>query len=97
MARPGVMHRFYVSKKWHSVRRQVIHRAKGLCELCGMPGNTVHHIKHINEANVSNVNVSLNLDNLMLLCTDCHADEHAHTDEIRRGLKFTKAGDLVER
>lgn len=50
--------------------------ATGTCEMCGKPGKEVHHIVHLTPENVSDPNISLNQDNLMLLCTECHSKVH---------------------
>lgn len=59
----------------------------GLCERClkkGLivPGEIVHHKIHITPDNVNDPAVTLNPDNLELLCRDCHAEEH--TDRRKR-------------
>lgn len=56
--------------------------AGGLCERClkrGLivPGEIVHHKIYITPANVDNPSITLNPENLELVCRDCHAEEHA--------------------
>ena len=72
---------FYKSKQWQKVREICISRAGGLCEECAKqgiikPAVVAHHIKPITKANVNNPEITLNLDNLMALCMDCHAKKH---------------------
>ena len=38
----------------------------------------MHHKVHLTPDNINDPDVSLNADNLMLLCRDCHAMEHKH-------------------
>lgn len=72
---------FYKSKAWQRARTQVIQRANGLCERClasgqYKPGVIVHHKEYITPANINNPNITLNLNNLELVCEDCHNKEH---------------------
>lgn len=72
---------FYKSNAWRKVRDDYWRRRKGLCERClrkGLlvPGEEVHHIKRLTKANINNPAITLNPDNLELLCKDCHHAEH---------------------
>lgn len=73
--------KFYGSRRWKNLRKTVWTRDHGLCQRCmekGIirPGTTVHHKIELNESNYSNENISLNPDNLITLCRDCHAAIH---------------------
>ncbi len=73
---------FYKSKAWQECRRVYKNKARGLCERCltkGIitPGEIVHHKVHLTERNIRDPNVSLNFNNLELVCRDCHALYHA--------------------
>ena len=72
---------FYGSSAWQETRKAYTKSVGGLCERClqkGIykPGVIVHHKKHITPLNVTDPNVTLAWDNLMLLCRECHADVH---------------------
>lgn len=72
---------FYKSKAWQACRASYLKQARGLCEQClkrGLytPADTVHHITHITPQNINDPSVTLNTDNLMALCRDCHAEQH---------------------
>lgn len=72
---------FYKSKAWQDCRAAYVKRVGGLCERClarGMyvPGVIVHHKMHITPNNINDPAVTLNPDNLELLCRDCHGNEH---------------------
>lgn len=72
---------FYQSAAWKRARQTVIKRANGLCERCKaagqfVPGVIVHHKEYITPGNIHDANVTLNLDNLELVCEDCHNKEH---------------------
>lgn len=72
---------FYKSKTWQRCRAEYVKQAKGLCENClkkGLyrSGEIVHHKTALTPDNISNPAVTLNFDNLQLLCRDCHAIAH---------------------
>lgn len=79
---------FYKSKAWETCRAGYIKSVGGLCEDClakGIytPGDTVHHIEHITQQNINNPEITLNWNNLRLVCRQCHADEHKKKDNRR--------------
>ena len=72
---------FYKTVAWKRCREAYAKSVGGLCERCldkGMyvPGEIVHHKVHLNPNNITDPNVSLNWDNLELVCRKCHGDEH---------------------
>lgn len=81
---------FYTSKVWEKTRRVFVKYKGGLCERClakGIynPGVIVHHKIHITPENVGDPSVTLNFDNLELVCRECHADVHSS----KEGKRFT--------
>lgn len=50
--------------------------AGSLCEKCDAIGTEVHHKIRLTPENVNDPEISLNQDNLMLLCNECHNKEH---------------------
>lgn len=53
----------------------------GLCEDCAKkgkvtPAEEVHHIKFITPENINDPNVTLNWNNLVALCRECHRKRH---------------------
>lgn len=73
---------FYNTKAWQHCRDSYRASVGGLCERCYkkgliVPGEIVHHKIHITPKNVNDPNITLNFDNLELLCRDCHGAEHA--------------------
>lgn len=73
--------RFYKSRAWRECRDAYIKSVGGLCERClerGLytPGEIVHHKKHITPDNIDDPTVTLNWDNLMLVCRNCHGELH---------------------
>jgi len=72
----------YKTRQWRKVRDYVWKRDKGLCQTCLKRGvingaDIVHHIIHIDKNNVTDESITLNPDNLVSLCRDCHAKEHS--------------------
>ena len=74
--------RFYHSKQWNDVRKAYKLYRHNLCERCGGVGYIVHHKKYINSSNIFNPEVTLNFENLELLCLDCHNKEHLAEFEL---------------
>lgn len=64
-----------------------------LCRRCFAPAEEVHHITHLTEENINDVSISLNPENLMALCRDCHQREHSH-DRASGNLKQKVLGDV---
>lgn len=88
--------KFYTSKAWKDCRSAYFSFRYGLCERCGGIGKIVHHKIYINKKNIDNVNVTLNFDNLELLCQDCHNREHILKSSVtRRDVKFDEHGNLI--
>lgn len=66
----------YDSKEWAQVREGVLARDRYVCQICGRPAQEVHHIVHLSKLNVMDPKISLNPDNLISLCRDCHCAQH---------------------
>lgn len=67
---------FYRSKEWKTVREFCILRDHHACVKCGKPAEEVHHIIHLTPDNINNIQITLNPDNLICLCKECHFAEH---------------------
>lgn len=68
--------KFYKSSLWEKTRENALRRDKYLCVKCGRPAEVVHHKIHLSLENVDNPEISLNIDNLESLCSECHFKEH---------------------
>lgn len=71
----------YKSKNWQNVRDFVMSRDARLCQDCLKKGRVtiaeeVHHIIPVTAENVNDPNITLNPDNLVSLCRECHAARH---------------------
>ena len=89
--------RFYKSKQWQACRLAYIKSVGGLCENCLKnncynPGVIVHHIVPLTPHNIECPEITMNFDNLRLLCRDCHAAQHS--TRIRR-YKVDDFGQVV--
>ena len=72
---------FYSSKTWQDCRNGYKAYRRHLCEDClarglYVPGDIVHHVVELTPENIGDPNVSLNWDNLRLVCRQCHGDVH---------------------
>ena len=80
---------FYNSKSWLVLREQKFNDANGLCEKCLEKGIVkcgieVHHKIPIEE----NWSKRLDYDNLILLCKECHQEEHSRSGSLNEFLKI---------
>ena len=95
----------YHSRRWRDhVRPDVVARDHGLCQVClrhGVvtPGEIVHHIIELTPENVGDPAIAYGLDNLELVCRDCHSKLHPETNPrkpcTREGFAFDPYGNLV--
>jgi len=90
---------FYNSKRWKFVRNAYVQSRFGICERCGAPNSKqVHHKIWLDEVNINDPDISLNFDNLELLCDTCHQNEHhCFGSATIEGLSFDASGMLVKR
>ena len=73
--------KFYKSKQWQKCRDGFTASKRGLCEEClkqGIykPGVIVHHKTPLTPETINDPTVTLDWDNLELLCRDHHALAH---------------------
>ena len=92
MKKPKVLHNFYKSPKWQAAREAKIMSVNGLCERCGKVGTEVHHKERLTIENLNDSSISLNEDNLELLCRDCHNQEHKR---FIKYIEFDTEGNLI--
>ena len=92
--------KFYNSKQWIKCREAYKQSVNGLCERClskgkYVPGDEVHHKIYLTPENINDPNITLSFENLELLCSSCHNNEHHSTDVTAEGLCFNEHGELV--
>lgn len=88
---------FYKSTEWDKVRKYVLMRDKYKCQVCNKPAQEVHHKIHLSPENIWNISITLNPDNLISLCRDCHFNQHKQ-DKAEGKKKYDKEkhGDCAE-
>ena len=92
MKKPKVLHNFYKSDIWKLAREIKIRSVNGRCERCGGIGQEVHHRQRVTVDNLDDTSVSLNPENLELLCRDCHNKEH---ERFGNKVLFDSDGNLL--
>ena len=75
---------FYKSKTWQQCRDGYVRSVGGLCEVClaqGLytPGVIVHHLVHLTPENIKDPTITLDWNNLQLVCRACHEKAHKRT------------------
>lgn len=73
--------KFYSSKAWQTCRNEYAAKRHHLCEDClrrGIyrPGTIVHHKIELDPVNIEHPEITLDFNNLELLCRDCHRKVH---------------------
>lgn len=89
---------FYNTISWQRCRDNYVKSVGGLCEKClskGIisQGEIVHHKIHLNAQNITIDSISLNPDNLELLCRQCHSD--SHTNNPRKRYSIGADGSVI--
>ena len=79
---------FYKSKEWIELRNYKFAESDGYCEKCYKEGKKiqgieVHHIIPIEK----DWSKRLDYYNLILLCRDCHNEQHDRVSELQKFLK----------
>lgn len=89
--------RLYKSLAWQQTREAYAKSVGGLCEIClskGLynAGEIVHHKVHITPENINDPNITLNWENLELVCRECHASLH---DRRKRRYSLDDMGRVI--
>lgn len=82
--------RFYKTKTWKNISALYKLSKHGICERCGGIGEIVHHKHYITSKNINEPEVTMNFDNLELLCRTCHNQEHFSSND------FDADGNIVQ-
>lgn len=98
------MFKFYRSREWESFRQVVINdrlNEQGLtiCEHCHKPivkpyDCILHHVIELTEENHTDVNISLNPDNIMLVHHRCHSRIHDKLGYVQRQVYIVHGSPL---
>lgn len=86
---------FYQSKVWEQTRNAYYKSKLGMCERCNSCNGKmiVHHKVYINDRNVNDYSITLDFNNLELLCIDCHNKEHFKN---KIPYEFDEQGNLIK-
>jgi 5-methylcytosine-specific restriction enzyme A len=88
---------FYDSLPWKKLRDAYKKAKFGICERCFNPAKIVHHKIHLDKSNVNKSEISLNWDNLELMCVECHNKHHYRKYNILpSGYKFDECGQIIK-
>ena len=93
---------FYKTQAWKRCRAGIWSRDRGLCVDCmrrGIitPAEEVHHIEPLTPENITDPSVTLNPENLVSLCRECHKDRHDKLDGRNRRYKIDESGKVTAR
>ncbi|WP_264229567.1 HNH endonuclease [Acholeplasma laidlawii] len=83
---------FYGSPAWKKQRKYRLMMDNYKCARCGGLAVDVHHKTKLTSHNVSNLDISMNLDNLESICRGCHNKE---THRKSSPYKFDSDGNLI--
>lgn len=94
--------RFYNSKEWRKCRAHFIAQRiaidGGLCQVCRQEqGYIVHHKTILTPDNITNPDITLNEENLLFECKQCHDREEAHLYGEAPRCIFDINGNPIER
>lgn len=90
--------KFYDSPQWRACRDFMMAKYNFICQKCKeKPAEIVHHIIWLNPNNINDPTITLNEENLIPVCRDCHALIHEGASPTVDGLMFNENGELIER
>lgn len=109
----GIRKSFYQSKLWKQVKNNIWLKQSCLCAICHKPvyvngisdyipkdkrrTGIVHHKVWLDDSNVYDENFSINEDNLIGICKECHENEHHKDISTRKEFMFDEQGNLIKR
>lgn len=102
LEKEGRLYKFYQSKEFKKLRKQVIKNSHGECQECLKKhprrltkGTIVHHIKHVDKY----PELALSIENLELVCSRCHWELHPekHEKELKAQHRTLKKEVTKER
>ncbi len=94
MKKPKILHNFYKSTVWQ-VARQIKYKNKmvSVNDVAWLV-KKIHHKIRLTIDNVKDPTISINQENLELLCKDCHNKEHKRFTKEK---EFDSDGNLIPR
>ena len=109
----GIRRKFYNSKAWNDVRLSVWLKQNLLCNRCHKPvyvdgisdyipkgqrrTGIVHHKIWLDNNNIQDDNITIDEDNLIGVCKECHEEIHHANISCRKDMMFDKDGNIIPR
>lgn len=109
----GIRKDFYQSKAWKQVRKNIWIKQNLLCAICNKPvyvdglseylpkekrrTGIVHHKIWLDNNNIEDDNITLNEDNLIGICKECHELVHHENKSCRKDMIFDEDGYIIKR
>lgn len=109
----GARRYFYNSKLWKDVRKSIWIKQNLLCAICGRPvyvdgiseylpkdrrrTGIVHHKIWLDNNNIEDDDITINEDNLIGVCKECHENIHHSNMSCRKDLQFDEDGNIKPR
>ena len=107
----GVRKDFYNSKLWKQVRKNIWIKQNLLCANCYKPvyvdglsdyipkenrrTGIVHHKIWLDNNNIMDDNITIDENNLIGVCLDCHNRIHSGSSSIRKEFEFDEEGNII--
>ena len=88
---------FYNSPAWKRTRAAYRLAVGGLCDICwskgiAKAGEIVHHKEPLTPQNINDPHITLDWNNLQLVCRECHSSIH---DRRERRYKIDELGRVI--
>ena len=109
----GARRYFYNSKLWNDVRKNIWIKQNLLCAICGKPVyvdgisdylpkekrriGIVHHKIWLDNNNINDDNITINEENLIGVCKECHENIHHANKSCRNDMMFDDEGNIKPR
>jgi len=88
---------FYNSKAWRDTRKIALRRDLYTCAYCYGRAEEIHHVIPLTPENINDPMISLNPDNLLSLCHNCHTKiTKGFTGDLQEGYVFTDDGQVTK-
>ena len=109
----GARKQFYNSKLWKDVKQSIWLKQNLLCGICNKPvyvdglsewlpkdkrrTGIVHHKVWLDNQNINDDNITINEDNLIGVCKECHENIHHANMACRKDIMFDDEGNVIPR
>ena len=88
---------FYQSVSWKDTRDFIMAKYNFMCQKCRQnPAEIVHHKIWLTPQNINDPFITLNEENLIPVCRECHSLIHEGVSPTIEGVTFNENGELVK-